>query len=86
MTFYENSLNVPPLHDISMLSIEIVIEISSLFITEFNLYIRCMYRPPKGCFYLFLEVLAQGLDKIYLSKKVVFAGDFYVHFQTANTD
>lgn len=37
--FNENSLNVGPLHNISLLSVETVIKISSLFITTCNLYI-----------------------------------------------
>lgn len=66
--------------------IEGCIECCGVHVIDFDVYILTIYRPPQGCFDSFLGVLEAILNKIGLSRRIILAGDFNVHFNTDQTE
>ena len=68
------------------LSIESCIEISSIVLKDFNLWLVAVYRPPSADLDRFIEVLDGVIDKIGVDKMIIIVGDFNVHFNTNDRD
>lgn len=76
------AMNVPNLID---LSVEGLCEIAAVDMQRDHLRVVSVYRPPKGDFQAFLEILEEILDGSVLSAlDIIVTGDFNVHFHTSD--
>lgn len=64
-----------------------VFEYTSVSLTELNMFIIVIYRPPNGDFNLFLELFDGLLERLSVKDKLlVIGGDFNVNFNSCSTN
>lgn len=80
--FLDPKLEYKEIQGVKALSVENVVEISCVLLTNYNVYIMSVYRPPDGDFEMFLLHLNRAMDGIGQLRRVIVAGDFNVHFGT----
>lgn len=76
-----------PIEDIEKYSVEMEAEFSGIYISQQNIILLCIYRPPQGNIDIFITKLEELINYLYrLNSNIIITGDFNIDFKKDTND